>query len=131
MTGAPSELARAICALFDVEIADLGTFVRLDYFRPSDSYHYSYWYIRKNAPIPAWRRAVLAVVSGCSNQLSGMKDIPMAKESNFKKVSSSIQKKEGYSKAEADATAAMIGRKKYGKAGMARKAAAGRAKAAK
>lgn len=49
-------------------------------------------------------------------------------ESKFKKLSGKIQRKEGYTKAEADATAAKIGREKYGKAGMARKAAAGRRK---
>lgn len=46
--------------------------------------------------------------------------------SKFSKLSKSIQKKEGYSKREADATAAKIGRAKYGAKGMARKAAAGR-----
>ncbi len=46
--------------------------------------------------------------------------------SKFSKLSKSIQKKEGYSKKAADATAAMIGRRKYGASGMARKAAAGR-----
>lgn len=51
-------------------------------------------------------------------------------ESNFKKLSNKIQRKEGYSKQEADATAAKIGRAKFGKAGMARKAAAGRARKA-
>jgi hypothetical protein len=51
--------------------------------------------------------------------------------SKFSKLSGKIQKKEGYSKAEADATAAMIGREKYGKKGMAKKAAAGRKKAAR
>lgn len=50
-------------------------------------------------------------------------------ESKFKKLSSKIQRKEGYTKAEADATAAKAGMAKYGKAGMARKAAAGRARA--
>ena len=43
----------------------------------------------------------------------------------FKKVSGSIQKS-GKSKASADAIAASIGRKKYGKKAMARAAAAGK-----
>jgi hypothetical protein len=43
----------------------------------------------------------------------------------FKKLSKSIQRK-GKSKKSADAIAATIGRKKYGKAGMAKKAVAGR-----
>lgn len=46
----------------------------------------------------------------------------------FKKLSKKIQRK-GKSKASADRIAASIGRKKYGKKGMARKAAAGRRKA--
>ncbi len=48
----------------------------------------------------------------------------------FKKFSSSLQKK-GYSKKSANAIAASVGRKKYGKEGMAKKAAAGRRAAAK
>lgn len=56
----------------------------------------------------------------------------MAKKmSNFAKVSASIQKREGIPKKNADAIAASIGRKKYGAAGMAKKAAAGRKAAAK
>lgn len=47
--------------------------------------------------------------------------------SNFKKLSSKIQK-EWHTKKEADAIAASIGRKKYGKKWMAKKAAAGRKK---
>lgn len=47
--------------------------------------------------------------------------------SNFKKLSNKIQK-QGHSKKSADAIAASIGIKKYGKAGMAKKAAAARAK---
>ncbi len=47
--------------------------------------------------------------------------------SKFKQLSKKIQK-EGHSKESADAIAASIGRKKYGKAWMAKKAAAGRAK---
>ena len=46
----------------------------------------------------------------------------------FKKLASKIEKKEGYSKAAADATAAMIGRKKYGGAKMAKMAAKNRYK---
>ena len=45
----------------------------------------------------------------------------------FKKLSKRIQR-QGKSKKSADAIAANIGRKKYGRKGMARKAAAGRAK---
>jgi hypothetical protein len=51
----------------------------------------------------------------------------MMAESKFNKMSAKIQKKEGYSKQEADATAAKIGREKYGAAGMEKKATAGRA----
>lgn len=47
--------------------------------------------------------------------------------SNFKKLSNKIQK-QGHSKKSADAIAASIWIKKYGKAGMAKKAAAARAK---
>lgn len=47
----------------------------------------------------------------------------------FDKVSKSIQKKEGVSKKEADAIAASIGRKKYGKDRMAKMSAAGRKRA--
>jgi len=48
--------------------------------------------------------------------------------SKFSKLSSSIQKKSGKSKAAADAIAYAIGVNKYGKTGMARKAAAGKRK---
>lgn len=48
--------------------------------------------------------------------------------SKFSKLSAKIGKKEGLSKERSDAIAASIGRKKYGKRGMARKAAAGRKK---
>lgn len=48
----------------------------------------------------------------------------------FKKLSRKIQKS-GKSKKSADAIAATVGRKKYGKKRMARKAAAGRARAKK
>ena len=54
----------------------------------------------------------------------------MARQSKFKRLSRKIQKK-GKSKASADRIAAAIGRKKYGRAGMARKAAAGRRRAAR
>lgn len=54
----------------------------------------------------------------------------MAK-SNFEKVSESIQKKSGYGEERADAIAAAIGRKKYGAAGMAKKAKIGIRKAKK
>lgn len=47
-------------------------------------------------------------------------------ESAFAKLSASIQKKEGYSKQAADATAASIGRKKFGNAGMESKSMAGK-----
>ena len=47
--------------------------------------------------------------------------------SNFKKLSKNIQK-QWYNKASADAIAASIGIKKYWKSGMAKKAAAARAK---
>lgn len=47
--------------------------------------------------------------------------------SNFKKLSKKIQK-EWHTKEEADAITASIGMKKYGKAGMAKKAAAWRRK---
>lgn len=46
----------------------------------------------------------------------------------FASLSSSIAKKEGYSKDHANAVAAMIGREKYGSAKMAKMAAAGRKK---
>ena len=46
----------------------------------------------------------------------------------FQELSGKLQKK-GKSKESADALAAWIGRKKYGKAGMAAKSAAGRKKA--
>lgn len=49
-------------------------------------------------------------------------------ESKFNKLSSKIQKKEGYTKEQADATAAKIGMEKFGKKGMAKKAAAGKKK---
>lgn len=49
----------------------------------------------------------------------------------FKKLQKSIERKEGYSAKGAAAAAATIGREKYGKKGMAKKAAAGRRKAAK
>lgn len=59
----------------------------------------------------------------------------MAKESNFKKIANKVDKgykKKGYSEKEAlkiaDATAYKIGAAKYGKKGMAKKAAAGRRK---
>lgn len=59
----------------------------------------------------------------------------MAKESNFKKLSHKIakgEKKAGYNAKDAariaDATAYKIGAAKYGKKGMAKKAAAGRRK---
>ena len=48
----------------------------------------------------------------------------------FKQFTSSLRKK-GYSASSADKIAASVGRKKYGKAGMAKKAAAGRKAAAK
>jgi len=48
----------------------------------------------------------------------------------FKQFTSSLRKK-GYSASSADKIAASAGRKKYGKAGMAKKAAAGRKAAAK
>jgi hypothetical protein len=48
--------------------------------------------------------------------------------SKFSKLSNKIQSKEGLSKSRADAIAAVAGRKKYGTEGMAKKAAAGRAK---
>ena len=47
--------------------------------------------------------------------------------SKFKELSNKLQAK-GKSKDSADALAAWIGRKKYGKAGMAAKSAAGRKK---
>lgn len=50
----------------------------------------------------------------------------MAKESKFKKLSGEIQRKEGISKKKADADAAAIGFKKYGKSGMEEKAEKGR-----
>lgn len=49
----------------------------------------------------------------------------------FKKLQKNIEKKEGYGKGRAGAIAAAIGRKKLGAKGMAKKAAAGRKKAAK
>jgi hypothetical protein len=49
----------------------------------------------------------------------------------FKKLEKKIERKEGYGKKRADAIAAAVGRKKYGTKGMAKKAAAGRKKAAK
>jgi hypothetical protein len=59
----------------------------------------------------------------------------MAKESNFKKLSNKVKKSEmkaGYDEKKAakiaDATAYTIGKAKYGKKGMAKKAAAGRAR---
>lgn len=48
----------------------------------------------------------------------------------FKKLEHSIEEREGYSKDRAKAAAAAIGRKRYGKKGMARMAAAGRHRAA-
>lgn len=51
--------------------------------------------------------------------------------SKFSKLSSKIEKKEGISKGRSDAIAAKIGREKYGKKGMAKKAAEGRRKAAR
>jgi hypothetical protein len=48
--------------------------------------------------------------------------------SKFSKLSGKIQRKEHLSKKSADAITASIGRKKFGAAGMARKAAAGRRK---
>lgn len=50
--------------------------------------------------------------------------------SRFKAVQQSIESKEGYSPDRAAAIAAAIGRKKYGKKGMARLAAEGRRRAA-
>lgn len=49
-------------------------------------------------------------------------------ESAFDRLANKIAGREGYSKKRADAIAASIGRKKYGNAGMAAKAAAGRRK---
>lgn len=49
----------------------------------------------------------------------------------FQKLSTSIQKKEGVSKKQADAIAASIGRKKYGAERMAKMSASGRKKAKK
>jgi hypothetical protein len=49
--------------------------------------------------------------------------------SKFSKLSAKIEAKEGISKERADAITASIGRKKYGAAGMAKKAAAGRVRA--
>lgn len=49
--------------------------------------------------------------------------------SKFSKLSSKIQKKQGLSKESANAITYSIGVKKYGKEGMAKKAAAGRRKA--
>lgn len=46
----------------------------------------------------------------------------------FKKLEKKIERKEGLSKERASAIAAVAGRKKYGAAGMAKKAAAGRRK---
>lgn len=48
--------------------------------------------------------------------------------SKFSELSSKIQRKEGLSKSSAGAITYSIGAKKYGKAGMAKKAAAGRKK---
>lgn len=48
--------------------------------------------------------------------------------SKFSELSNKIQKKEGLSKASADAIAYTAGVKKYGKSGMAAKAAAGKKK---
>lgn len=48
--------------------------------------------------------------------------------SKFTQLSEKIQKKQGISKERANAITATIGREKYGKAGMAKKAAAGRKK---
>lgn len=47
-------------------------------------------------------------------------------ESAFDKLAGNIERKEGYSKEAADATAAKIGREKYGKEGMEKKAEAGK-----
>jgi hypothetical protein len=49
----------------------------------------------------------------------------------FKKLSAKIAKEPGYTKSQANAAAAAIGRAKYGNKGMAKKAAAGRKRAAK
>lgn len=46
----------------------------------------------------------------------------------FEKISSSIQKKQGLSKASANAIAASIGRKKYGNVAFQKKAIAGKKK---
>lgn len=48
--------------------------------------------------------------------------------SKFKQLSEKIQKKQNISEKRANAIAATIGREKYGKAGMAKKAAAGKKK---
>lgn len=49
----------------------------------------------------------------------------------FKKLEKKIEKKEGYGAKRAKAIAAAVGRKKYGAKAMAKKAVAGRRKAAK
>lgn len=49
----------------------------------------------------------------------------------FKKLANKIKRKEGISKDRAKAIAAVVGRKKFGAKVMAKKAAAGRRKAAK
>ena len=46
----------------------------------------------------------------------------------FQKLSSSIQKKQGISEKRADAIAATVGRKKYGKAAFTKMAVAGKKK---
>ena len=53
---------------------------------------------------------------------------PLGSGGRFKKLSNSIQKKEGVSKQSADAIAASIGRKKYGAKKMAEMSAKGRKK---
>lgn len=53
---------------------------------------------------------------------------PLGSGGRFRKLSDSIQSKEGVSKQSADAIAASIGRKKYGAKKMANMAAKGRKK---
>ena len=56
----------------------------------------------------------------------------MAKKiSKFEKLVRQLMRTKGYSRARAAKVAASIGRKKYGKKGMAKKAAAGRRRASK
>lgn len=84
---------------------------------------------KENTPVKRLAGGHTGNIEGAKNNMvpGKTKWSPLDRMSNFDKLSNKIQG-EGKSKESADAIAYSIGAKKYGKAGMAKKAAAGRNK---